>query len=156
MRELVKLARVQCLNPMLWTFGETLTEQLLTDFVGDKFRQTFRCRFDVSEVSAFQEDAKAEAERIGMLYEAGILRGNRAQQALGLEVDPSRAKYVDEIQQAQAEAVAEATPEPESEKQPDGTNDEASTPDDETDKSLLRAIAKRNGFLAITNGNGKH
>jgi hypothetical protein len=152
MRELVKLARVQCLNPMLWTFGETVTEQLQTDFVGEKFRQTFRCRFDVSEVSAFQEDAKSEAERIALLVREGILRVDRGQQMLGLEVDTSRAVYL---------KSETATVEPEDPPVSDDTDDEADAvidpPDDNTDtdaQKMLRAIARRHALPAGSNGNG--
>jgi HK97 family phage portal protein len=152
MRELVKLARVQCLNPMFWTFGETVTEQLQTDFVGEKFRQTFRCRFDVSEVSAFQEDAKSEAERIALLVREGILRVDRGQQMLGLEVDTSRAVYL---------KSETATVEPEDPPVSDDTEDEADAvidpPDDNTDtdaQKMLRAIARRHALPAGSNGNG--
>jgi HK97 family phage portal protein len=153
MRELVKLARVQCLNPMFWTFGETVTEQLQTDFVGEQFRQTFRCRFDVSEVSAFQEDAKSEAERIALLVREGILRVDRGQQALGLEVDPSRAVYL------KSETVTEPEPPPDEEpddKPDDEAGEESPTADTDKQKMMLRAIARRHALPAATNGNGKH
>jgi HK97 family phage portal protein len=150
MRELVKLARVQCLNPMLWTFGETVTEQLQSDFVGDRFQQTFRCRFDVSEVSAFQEDAKSEADRVALLVREGVLRVDRAQQMLGLEVDTSRAIYLKDEAAAPMPPNGDggaSTPEP--------TREPASTEDDPVDEKDLAAIRHR-WAPALTNGNGKH
>jgi hypothetical protein len=128
-----------------------LTAQLLPDFQTQIRR--FRARFDTSEVSAFQEDAHENAKRVTLLYEAGILRGDRAQALLGLEVDPSRAKYADEIEQEDALEVVEATPEP-APTEPSEAAAEPDAPDgeDETTK-LLRGIRHR---LGVTNGNGHH
>jgi HK97 family phage portal protein len=153
MRELVKLARVQCLNPMLWTFGETVSEQLLPDFAGEKFLRTFRCRFDVSEVSAFQEDAKSEAERVALLVREGILRVDRGQQILGLEVDTSRAIYLKQEQSAAPTAPDE--PAPDASPDPEEENTDDTSTDDATAK-MLRGIARRRGFVVAANGNGKH
>jgi phage portal protein BeeE len=150
MRELVKLAWVQCINPMQSSMSRQITTQLLPDFVAQLRR--FRARFDTSEVSAFQEDKHENAKRVALLVEKGILRYDRAQHELGLEVDPSRAKYVDEIQQAQAEAVAAATPEPEPEPEGESAPVDGEGDEDETTK-MLRGIANR---FAITNGNGNH
>jgi HK97 family phage portal protein len=143
MRELVKLAWVQCITPMQTSMGRQLTAQLLPDFVAQTRR--FRARFDTTEVSAFQEEAQAEAQRISLLVINNILRIDRAQHALGLEVDPARAVYLNELQLKQAEAVAEATPAKPDDPAPDG--DES----DETQK-LLKAIAHRHALTASTNG----
>lgn len=150
MRELVKLARVQCLHPMMWTFGETLTAQLLPDFVGTNFQNVFRCRFDVSEVSAFQEDAKAEAERVALLVREGILRVDRGQQALGLEVDQSRQIY---LKADQAEEP-EIDPAPTADGDPDEPQIAVAGESDVSEKAL--DAIRRRWALPAANGNGKH
>lgn len=147
MRELVKLAWVQCVTPMQTSMGRQLTAQLLPDFVSQTRR--FRARFDTSEVSAFQEEAKAEAERVALLVREGILRVDRAQHVLGLEVDPSRAVYL----------KSEVTPKPEEPKpnEPEPTDGDDEEDDEKDDvQKLLRAIAGRLPAAAFTNGNGKH
>jgi HK97 family phage portal protein len=153
MRELVKLAWVQCMNPMQVSLGRQVTAQLLPDFVAQTRR--FRARFDTSEVSAFQEEAKAEAERVSLLVREGILRVDRAQHILGLEVDPSRAVYL-------KTETAEVEPE-----QPSGapaSDNEATTADaepnadagdDDDSQKMLAALAHRLSAIP-TNGNGKH
>jgi HK97 family phage portal protein len=145
MRELVKLAWVQCVTPMQTALARQLTSQLLPDFAAQLRR--FRARFDTSEVSAFQEEAKAEAERVTLLVRENVLRIDRAQHMLGLEVDPTRAVYLNEIQQAAAEAVAAVQGEPASDAAPPDEPDE-----DETGQKMLAAIAAR----LPQNGNGKH
>lgn len=152
MRELVKLAWVQALTPMQVSMARQLTAQLLPDFVSQTRR--FRARFDTSEVSAFQEEAKAEAERISLLVREGILRVDRAQHMLGLEVDPSRAVYLkDEPAEPMAPTAGDVPDDPAT---PDDAPDE-SEPEDEGDDvtKMLNAIATRHGF-ATTNGNGTH
>jgi HK97 family phage portal protein len=151
MRELVKLAWVQCVRPMQWSFGEQLTAQLLPDFVSQTRR--FRARFDTSEVSAFQEEAEAEARRISILVQSNLLRLDRAQHALGLEVDPTRAVYLNELTQptAATTTATESTPEPEG--NPGSGPSESDADEDESGQKLLAAIASR---LTHTNGNGTH
>jgi HK97 family phage portal protein len=92
MRELVKMAWVGCLSPMQKTFGKQTTRQLLPDFVSQTRR--FRVRFDTSDVSGFQEDDNQLAERVSRLVQAGIVRVDRAQAMLGLEVDESQKIYL--------------------------------------------------------------
>lgn len=152
MRELVKLAWVQCVTPMQTSMARQLTAQLLPDFVSQVRR--FRARFDTTEVSAFQEEARSEAERVALLVKADILRLDRAQHALRLEVDPSRALYWSEVQAKVEEAK---TPEPEEETAAPAPATSAAVEgddedDDETTK-LLRDIANR---FAVPNGNGTH
>lgn len=141
MRELVKLAWVQCITPMQTSLGRQLTAQLLPDFVVQTRR--FRARFDTTEVSAFQEEAKAEAERVSLLVREGILRVDRAQHLLGLEVDKGRAIYLKSDAPAPV-APADADP-----------PTDAPPPEDEgeDDQKLLRGIAHRLPRVA-TNGNG--
>ena len=92
MREVVKLAWIQCLIPMQKTMARQLTKQLLPDFVAQTRR--FRARFDMTEASSFQEEFDLRASTISRLVEKGILRVDRAQQMLGLEVDDTREVYL--------------------------------------------------------------
>jgi HK97 family phage portal protein len=92
MRELRRLAWVQCLIPMQKSLAKQLTAQLLPDFVSQTRR--FRMRFDTSDVSAFQEEDDLRAKRAATLVQAGILRVDRAQEMVGLEVDPTQRVYL--------------------------------------------------------------
>ncbi len=94
MRENVRLARVNAINPMARTFGKVLDKQLLPDFQSQMRR--FRVRFDMSEVSVFQEDEKEREERIRENVMAGVLRVDKAQEQLGIEVDASQSIYLRE------------------------------------------------------------
>lgn len=159
MRELVKLAWVQCVRPMQWSFGDQIGDQLLPDFVAPNFRNVFRARFDVSEVSAFQEEAKSEAERVSILVREGILRVDRAQHILGLEVDPTRAIYLkDEPAPPQEQPAAGATPDEDDDdppNEPEGNGDDADGDADDDTTKLLNGIRNR-WLIGATNGNGKH
>lgn len=92
MRELVRLAWAQCLIPMQHSLGRQLTAQLLPDFVSQTRR--FRVRFDDSEVSAFQEENDLRTQIVTRQVQAGILRVDRAQDILGLEVDDTQKVYL--------------------------------------------------------------
>lgn len=92
MRELVRLARVNVVNPMARSFGKTLTIQLLPDFASQLKR--FRVRYDMSEVSVFQEDETETQERIIAAVQGGIMRVDKAQEAIGLDVDESQKIYL--------------------------------------------------------------
>lgn len=92
MREFVKLAWVQCLSPIQTSLARQGGRQLLPDFVSQTRR--YRIKFDTSEVSGFQEDDNQSAERTSKLVLAGILRVDRAQAQLGLEVDDTQKIYL--------------------------------------------------------------
>jgi HK97 family phage portal protein len=92
MREVVKLAWIQCLIPMQKTMARQVTIQLLPDFVSQTRR--FRARFDMTEASSFQEEFDLRVSSVSRLVEKGILRVDRAQQMLGLEVDDTREVYL--------------------------------------------------------------
>lgn len=92
MRELRREAWDSCIRPMQNDMAKQLTRQALPDFVSQLKR--FRVRFDASDFSASQEQESEKSNRVATLVEAGILRVDRAQQMLGLEVDPSRAIYL--------------------------------------------------------------
>ena len=91
MREKRRLAWVQCLTPMQKSMAKDLTAQLLPDFQTQLRR--FRVRFDTSDVSAYQEEDDATAQRVGTLVQSGILRVDRGQEEMGLEVDENRKVY---------------------------------------------------------------
>ncbi|MEE8543251.1 MAG: phage portal protein [Gammaproteobacteria bacterium] len=92
MRELVRLARVNVINPMARSFGKSLTSQLLTDFVSQLRR--FRMRFDMSDVSVFQEDETEREERILARVAGGVMQVADAQDELGIAVDESQRFYI--------------------------------------------------------------
>jgi phage portal protein BeeE len=92
MRELRREAWDSCIRPMQNDMGKQLTRQALPDFVTQLKR--FRVRFDASDFSASQEAESEKTERAARLVESGILRVDRAQAMLRLEVDPSRAIYL--------------------------------------------------------------
>jgi hypothetical protein len=82
----------------------------------------------------------------------GLMRFDQAQEKLGIEVDPSRAKYVDQLIGALPEGQEVVAPKPEpAEPEPNEPADDTDTDDT---KALL-AIARRRGFIT-TNGNGNH
>jgi HK97 family phage portal protein len=142
MKELRKEAWDSCIRPMQNSLAKQLTAQALPDFQAQTRR--FRVRFDASEFAASQEEETEKANRIAMLAEKGVLRVDRAQEALGLEVDSSRAIYL-------GPAPAGTTAEPKDEPKPDsevapalngnGNGAKAET----TDEALLRVIAARVG-----------
>src|SRR5690606_38077990 len=101
MRELVRLARVNCIEPAQWTIGRQLGAQLLPDY--ETRPERARVWFDTSHVPMFAEDESEKAERVVRMVQGGILRVDRAQEMLGLEVDPTQAIY---LRPTQAIAVA--------------------------------------------------
>jgi HK97 family phage portal protein len=92
MRELRRLAWVQCLTPMQKSMAKDLTAQLLPDFQDQ--RRRFRVRFDTSDVAAYQEDYDALWARLNIGVQGGWLRIDRAQELAGLEVDPKQKFYL--------------------------------------------------------------
>lgn len=92
MQELIKEAWYSCIRPMQRTISKQASMWLLPDFVTQTRR--FRVHFDISEVPAFQEDHTEKATRVALLVEKGVLRVDRGQAILGLEVDPERAVYL--------------------------------------------------------------
>lgn len=92
MRELVRLARVNCIEPNDAKIARQLTRQLLPDFVSDPSR--LRIAFDYSNVPLFAEDEKERAERASILVAGGIIRVDQAQEMVGAEVDPTQGVYL--------------------------------------------------------------
>jgi HK97 family phage portal protein len=138
---LIKEAWYSCIRPMQHDMAEQATDSLVADFVVQERR--YRVGFDVSKVPAFQEDEMAKAERVVLLAEKGVLRVDRAQEALGLEVDPTRAIYLgpSEAGAAPANEPPQEAPEPGLNGNGNGKGAKAET----TDEALLRVIAARVG-----------
>jgi HK97 family phage portal protein len=92
MRELRKMAFVSCIIPQQKSIARQVTSQLLSEFVAQKRR--FRACFDNEGVSAFGEEETERSNRILAQVEKGVLRVDKAQAMLGLEVDPSQNVYL--------------------------------------------------------------
>lgn len=92
MRELVRLARVNCIEPNDAKIARQLTRQLLPDFVADP--RDLRIAFDYSNVPLFAEDEKERAERARILVQGGIIRVDQGQELAGVEVDPTQRVYL--------------------------------------------------------------
>lgn len=141
MRELRQSAWTECLEPMQARMAKTLTKSLLSDFVAQ--RRQFMVWFDRSRVSAFQEEKDALAARVERLVLASILRRDRAQEMLGVEVDqtcknyllPSSVRVIDEKGEEILKAPAPSA---------NGTNGNGTKPDGGEDIPPAVA-ARRNG-----------
>lgn len=107
MRELVRLARVQCINPMARTFAKQLHKQTMSDYQSQAGR--YRIRFDMSEVSVFAEDETEWEARVLKRVEGGVMRVDHAQSLLGLEVDESQRVYLRNSQFQAVEADKDPT-----------------------------------------------
>ncbi len=83
MRELVKLAKVNCIEPTQSTIGRQLGRQLLPDFEPEP--EKFRVAYDNSGVSMFLEEVDAVAKRAGELYGSGLAKLNEGRRMVGLE-----------------------------------------------------------------------
>ena len=83
MRELVKLARVNCIEPTQSTIGRQLGRQLLPE--SEPAPERFRVAYDNSGVSMFLEDEDAVAKRSGELYKDGVATRDEARAMVGLD-----------------------------------------------------------------------
>ncbi len=83
MRELVKLARVNCIEPTQTTIGRQIGRQLLPEFEPEP--DEFRIVYDNSGVSMFREDEDAVAKRSGELYQDGVATRDEARHMVGLD-----------------------------------------------------------------------
>lgn len=101
MREMVRMARVNCIEPAQFTLGRQLGRQLLPDF--EVRPERARVWFDTSNVPMFAEDETEQTKRVLEMVKGSVLRVDRAQEMLGLEVDPTQAVY---LRPTQAVAVA--------------------------------------------------
>lgn len=141
MRELRKEAWDSCIRPMQNDTAKQLSAQVIPDFARQTSR--FRVRFDVSAFAASQEEEKEKAARAALLVQSGILRVDRAQAMLGLDVDPSREVYLGPGSTAATESLDEEE------------DDSAAPPAEETDDEQLAKLANRVTAL-LTHGNGRH
>lgn len=154
MKELRRLAWTSCIEPMQTDLSEQLNNQLLPDFRSQLRR--FRLRFDSSSVPAFAEEETERTRRITMMVERGVLRVDRAQAMLDLEVDEEQDVY---LRPQGAKAI---TPEGEPDQQPpggggeefpfspngDGEEEEGENPVEEAEAASARAqlvLSKLNG-----------
>ena len=92
MRELRRLSWLQGVIPMQTAFARQLTRQLMPEY--ESLSTRWRVRFDTSGVSAFAEEETEKANRLRALTGAGIMRIDHAQEAAGVEVDPSQNVYL--------------------------------------------------------------
>lgn len=92
MKELRRLAWTSCLQPMQRSLARQVSSELIPEFQTQERR--FRLWFDVSSVPAFQEEETELARRVDLLVKGGILRVDRGQEMLGLEVDENQAVYL--------------------------------------------------------------
>ena len=92
MKELRRLAWTSCLQPMQRSLSRQLGDEVIPTF--ERNPRRVRLSFDISSVPAFQEEELETARKVSLLVEKGILRVDRAQEMLGLEVDESQAIYL--------------------------------------------------------------
>jgi HK97 family phage portal protein len=92
MKELRRLAWTSALQPM----QRSISRELNFSYVPEAVSQTrrFRLGFDVSRIPAFAEEEMAQTDKVAKQVAAGLLRVDRGQEALGLEVDPTQAVYL--------------------------------------------------------------
>lgn len=164
MRELRRLAWVQCLTPMQTSMGKQATAQLLPDFVAQTRR--FRIRFDTSDVSMFPEDEAAREDRILKRVAAGVMRVDRAQAALGMEVDETQQVYLRPTTTAAVDDQGNVIPSPRETVTAQGGPTTAPTEPpadaatgaatDTSQKSIEIPPVILDRLHAVPNGNGSH
>ena len=86
MRELVKLARVNCIEPTQLTISRQLGRSLLPEFEPNP--ETFRVAYDNEGVSMFLEDETSVAKRAGALFADGVATRNEARAMVRLDPVP--------------------------------------------------------------------
>ncbi|HSH45599.1 MAG TPA: phage portal protein, partial [Longimicrobiales bacterium] len=92
MRELVRLARVNCIEPNDAKIARQLTRQLLPEFVADP--SGLRLTFDYSNVPLFAEDEKDRADRAKTLVEGSVMMVSEAREMVGLPADETQRVYL--------------------------------------------------------------
>lgn len=149
MKELRRLAWTSCLQPSQRTLARQLTQSMVPEVMSQTRR--FRIRFDVSSVPAFQEEEHELTKKIALQVTTGLLRVDRAQEQLGLEVDDTQEIYLRPTNVVAVKPGEEppppAPPPPPGAPEPDN---EGEGDDDQEGKQLLnraRALveAHRNG-----------
>ncbi|TXH18417.1 MAG: phage portal protein, partial [Hyphomicrobiaceae bacterium] len=92
--------------PIYENWEDTLDLQLLPDFVERPGERGFYCLFNREGIRPLHDDIDQKETRILKRVEAGLMRVDQAQAALGMESDPAAAYYL--IPQKWAPATAEA------------------------------------------------
>ncbi len=92
MKELRRLAWTSMLQPTQRALARELNFSLLPETISQTRR--FRLFFDVSRIPAFAEEEAAHTEKVTKQVLGGLLRVDRGQEALGLEVDSTQAVYL--------------------------------------------------------------
>lgn len=154
MRELRRLAWVQCLTPMQKDLAKEVTTQLLPDFQSQLRR--FRAWFDTSEISSFPEDDNLRAERVRGLVRDGVLRVDRAQAMLGLEVDDTQKVYLRPTTTQSVDENGNILPPAPIVEHVQGHPNGEQLPADVTDSADAAADDTPPAVAARMNGNGAH
>ena len=153
MKELRRLAWTSCLQPSQRTLGRQLTQNMVPEMMSQTRR--FRIRFDVSSVPAFQEEEHEHTKKVALQVSSGLLRVDRAQEALGLEIDDTQQIY---LRPTNVVAVkpGEEPPPPAPEPPPPPGAPGTDTDDDEGEQLLnrARALVEAQRKSAESNGGG--
>lgn len=147
MRELVRLARVNCIEPMQNTIARQLNKHLLPEF--ESKPQNFRIVFDNSDISMFQEDETERAKRAGQLVKDGVITVSQGQAMAGQKVDESQAYYLRPLNMHHVKAGEEPT-DPSKEESGNGSDPSPAPSPDPAER-----ISPRPAVAAHLNG-GKH
>lgn len=110
MTEKKKMAWENCMIPMQTAFGDTLQVQLLPEF--EPQPQRFQVGFNYKGVQALQDNQKEKADWVAVLVKNSILRRDKAQAMMGLDVDPTCADYLVPIGMTRVPAEQESAPAP--------------------------------------------
>ena len=152
MKELRRLAWTSCLQPSQRSLGRQLTQSMVPEVMSQTRR--FRLRFDVSSVPAFQEEEHELTKKVALQVSAGLLRVDRAQEALGLRVDKTQEVYLRPTSVIAVVPGVEPPPPmaPSLEPEPGDVGGEEEGDDDEV--TLNRARAAMAALKAKNNGGG--
>lgn len=141
MKELRRLAWTSCLQPMQRSLARQVSSELIPEFQTQERR--FRLWFDVSSVPAFQEEETELARRVDLLVKGSLLRVDRAQEMLGLEVDESQAIYLRPIGSIAIPADGSAPVAPPSQPPSPSGNGDGSSEGDEGEESDDQKVLNR-------------
>lgn len=92
MEAMIRLGWNGCLVPTQTSMAEQIQLSLLPDFEPEP--ELFLSRFNYSKVAALQDDRGSKATWVCQLVNAGVMRVDRAQFEMGIEVDPAQAIYL--------------------------------------------------------------
>jgi HK97 family phage portal protein len=119
--------------PILKRIESKITAELLEEGVVAKF--------DLSEVKALQENENKKAERVGALYDKGIIKRNEAREDMGYDPDPDGDVYKTDNANILANNNAN---------NPTNSNNNKNEPDDDQDdENKIMNVKKKNLNLVI-------